>query len=208
MTKTKQHKKAERARKRKQIKKLTRNERYKDEYSRWCFELKRDYYICFVTYAFHYTNKAIRENAHLWFERHMQRINNAVVSNKNQYEEACILMVYKEEDHNGRVHYHGLLLVHKNRYDRFMSKVVERTEEFETKSKVKKDEVNTYDRYVIAEKYLKPFHQLEPLKKNKYGEIKFKLKEKQNITPILSLKDLVLLPAHSDEQIERVYRYS
>ncbi len=190
------------------IEELTNNERHKDEFTRWCLEMKRDYHIYFVTYAFHHYNQVIRENAHHWFNRHVQRINNAVVSNKNQYAESCVLMVYQEEDYNGRVHYHGLLLVHKNRYDRFMNKVVEKTEEFQTKSKRKKDAINTYDRYVIADKYLKPFHQYTGKAKKKEGKFDFKMKPNQTIAPVLSLKDLVLLPTYLDEQIKKVYWYS
>ncbi len=180
----------------------------------WLKEKQDDYNIYFVSYSFNQSNKHIKEYSNIWFHKHIERLNNELLSRGKHYRDSAILILYPETDAKyNRLHFHGILLIHKNSQKRFFDRVhngvscIEKAKKRERKNKPKTpmDVPKFYT--MFCDKVMQPFTNFEPSYNRNCMKIIHTPRDKQDFA-YLSLKSYRFYRLQTEEDINKTHQYS
>lgn len=107
---------------------------FADNFNQMIQEHRNNYDPYFVTFTFEdiKANYAYKDYG-VFFHYMFQRFDNALVLNSTKYEKSPILILIPET--NPAIHFHGILLIHKNTSIRFLKKCVSNITHVQTEEK-------------------------------------------------------------------------
>ena len=129
------------------------------------------YDLYFLTVTFSNRDSDIKREYRKYFEKFCQRLNNCLISGKDYKRSAVLIMLPEYEPKNRKLHFHGIIMIHKTTSKNFMRRCHSGydCELVEIKNKYTKEKKRTIRPHLLLSKYImNPFVKYKSQRKRLY----------------------------------------